>query len=835
MSAPEQAEPYRLLLVGGGHTNAQVLLHLTHDEALELAKQAGRTSIELVLVSDSDVAYYSGMIPACVAGLYDEAQCRINLPGLCHKSGWRFVRGTVCGISSQQKLVRYTDADGALHSLSFTFAALDVGSCVRPPFDVSGLPHCVSTRPIALLNGKVEAFIRDLQDRQRRQQEQDQQQQQQTQVATKTPRVTIDPEEEECTVNMLHLPSYAEFASTYLHYDTDSVPFLELIDATGPVPDFPLVPRCYEKGFFSMRSMDHIPGIANREEPAFERYGPESGLKEVALSKIGPDLSISAMGHVLAVAMKSHPKSTVLYNVATVFWRVMGNAREAIECVRHALHFSNVAHYDVPLVNLANVFQKMGRLEDAVTVSRLALQLTRSQRIVAHFTLANALASLGKLDDAAAEYQATLDIQPSYNIAAHSLKIIRCVQLYRRRKDEEMASLRQRLKQIQELLSQQERHETSHLWEQLRQAERRLDDLLMQQASIEAAQIPAVPGMQTVATSATVATATGTATITTTVSGTAAAAAGAVSPAPTTLKASKATQKAVENLSPLTCNGATATGDVTVVVEYPRAPAIPQLIAAIRDMFSDESVQPIKLPHTDCEQVSDFTTYTSTWISPLVRSVSRHEAYMTLPPSDFAERVPICNAPVNNTHPEQVLEHLDGVKRRAELVGVAEKSLASVLNDMYSSLGRGNENIGRFIAYGLSLNTTSWVVLNLAGLYWRVQGNAERAVECLQRAFYFSPDESKDIALNSLANVLHLGKYTVDAITVMQMAIQVAPKGVINHFSMANILASLGEHALSEAAFFFEAALRLQRDFGIAQDRLSSIRCVQATLEELNH
>ena len=44
---------------------------------------------------------------------------------------------------------------------------------------------------------------------------------------------------------------------------------------------------------------------------------------------------------------------------------------------------------------------------------------------------------------------------------------------------------------------------------------------------------------------------------------------------------------------------------------------------------------------------------------------------------------------------------------------------------------------------------------NLAAFYWRMKGNLNEAVECLRRALHFSPENYKDVALVSLANILH--------------------------------------------------------------------------------
>ena len=52
-------------------------------------------------------------------------------------------------------------------------------------------------------------------------------------------------------------------------------------------------------------------------------------------------------------------------------------------------------------------------------------------------------------------------------------------------------------------------------------------------------------------------------------------------------------------------------------------------------------------------------------------------------------------------------------------------------------------------------NSTSWVLYNLAGFYWRMKGDLNQATECLRRALHFSPEIYKDVALVSLANILH--------------------------------------------------------------------------------
>ena len=65
----------------------------------------------------------------------------------------------------------------------------------------------------------------------------------------------------------------------------------------------------------------------------------------------------------------------MLYNLAALYWRVIGNTHQGIECLRHSLYFVPAKYRDVPLVNLANVLYKLGQLEDAIAVMNDAVAI----------------------------------------------------------------------------------------------------------------------------------------------------------------------------------------------------------------------------------------------------------------------------------------------------------------------------------------------------------------------------------------------------------------------------------------------------------------------------
>ena len=103
---------------------------------------------------------------------------------------------------------------------------------------------------------------------------------------------------------------------------------------------------------------------------------------------------------------------------------------------------------------------------------------------------------------------------------------------------------------------------------------------------------------------------------------------------------------------------------------------------------------------------------------------------------------------------------------------------------------RGVEEMATRIALEMEKNSTSWVLSTAAALYWRVKGKSKEAVECLRHSLYHAPRQMKDIPLVSLANILHRAGLYNDALIATNMALEISPKFVVTHFTMANIYVS---------------------------------------------
>ena len=72
----------------------------------------------------------------------------------------------------------------------------------------------------------------------------------------------------------------------------------------------------------------------------------------------------------------------------------------------------------------------------------------------------------------------------------------------------------------------------------------------------------------------------------------------------------------------------------------------------------------------------------------------------------------------------------------------------------------------------------------------RIRGNAELALDCLSHALYHAPLEMRDTPLVGLANVMHRAGLHNDALIAANLALEISPRVVVTHFTIANIYSS---------------------------------------------
>lgn len=179
--------------------------------------------------------------------------------------------------------------------------------------------------------------------------------------------------------------------------------------------------------------------------------------------------------------------------------------------------------------------------------------------------------------------------------------------------------------------------------------------------------------------------------------------------------------------------------------------------------------------------------------------------------------------------------------RKGKLPNSPDKNLAEWLEIISDGHKGSPEELGAKIGLALQENDRSWLLATAAAIYWRLVGDSQEAIVCLKLALDHVPEDKKDVPLISLANLLHrfleikqrltcsfiylyfrIG-LNGDALEVAYLALKTNPNFVVNHFTIGNILTSMGD--LEEAISFHRAALALDSNFEPARNRLQAILC----------
>ncbi|XP_034733784.1 tetratricopeptide repeat protein 17 isoform X1 [Etheostoma cragini] len=220
-------------------------------------------------------------------------------------------------------------------------------------------------------------------------------------------------------------------ASTWLAVSAKNIDITEHIDFATPLQEPAAEPLCNANLAASMHTLDHLAGVANR---AAIHYTGESQLREVLQNlckdKFSPQ-SFEQVGTRIAKVLEKNQTSWVLSSMAALYWRVKGQGKRAIDCLRQALNYAPHHMKDVPLISLANVFQNARLWEDALTVARMAVEIA-PHFVVNHFTLANVYIAMEEFEKAMRWYESTLKLQPEFAPAKDRLRTIQCYLLTKR-------------------------------------------------------------------------------------------------------------------------------------------------------------------------------------------------------------------------------------------------------------------------------------------------------------------------------------------------------------------------------------------------------------------
>ncbi|KAK7486422.1 hypothetical protein BaRGS_00022346, partial [Batillaria attramentaria] len=223
----------------------------------------------------------------------------------------------------------------------------------------------------------------------------------------------------------------------------------------------------------------------------------------------------------------------------------------------------------------------------------------------------------------------------------------------------------------------------------------------------------------------------------------------------------------------------------------------------------------------------EFDLYIST-VLPLENKGIRPEEHVDLNAALNVQPIPPdCQEVTDLDFSIHAFEHLEGLKDRRNLSGTPELGLKNAITH--------RENVdeyGHLVYEALNKNKTSWVLYNMAAFYWRIKGEPFEAIECIRRALHHSPRHQKDVALISLANILHRARYSNEAAILVHSALDLSRELNVNHFTLGNIYAVLGEY--NKSIICFENTLKIQPDFEAAAKRKHAVLChskLEAALE----
>ncbi|XP_069077910.1 tetratricopeptide repeat protein 17 [Pleurodeles waltl] len=237
------------------------------------------------------------------------------------------------------------------------------------------------------------------------------------------------PSPEECA--KLRRVELSTVASTWLAVSAKNIDITEHIDFGTQLQEPGVEPLCNGNLAASMHTLDHLQGVSGR---ASIHYTGESQLKEV-LQNLGkdkyPPQSFEQVGTRIAKVLEKNQTSWVLSSMAALYWRVKGQGKKAIDCLRQALHYAPHSMKDVPLISLANIFHNARLWNDAIIVATMAVEVA-PHFVVNHFTLANVYVAMEEFEKAMQWYESTLKLQPEFAPAKDRIRTIQCQLLLKR-------------------------------------------------------------------------------------------------------------------------------------------------------------------------------------------------------------------------------------------------------------------------------------------------------------------------------------------------------------------------------------------------------------------
>ncbi|XP_064604076.1 tetratricopeptide repeat protein 17-like isoform X2 [Liolophura sinensis] len=615
------------------------------------------------------------------------------------------------------------------------------------------------------------------------------------------------------------LPEFDLYISTVLPLENKGIRPEEHIDIKAPPSAIPIPPDCTAVMDldYSFHAFEHLEGMKDRENLTGT---PELGLKNAITHRDNVD----DYGHLIYEAMKKNKTSWVLYNMAAFYWRIKGDSYNVIECLRRALHYSPRMQKDVALISLANVLHRARYSNEAAIVVHAALDVSKELN-VNHFTLGNIYAVLGEYNKSVICFENTLKIQPDFDAAAKRKHAVLCHAKLESALEAQHRSLQRTLNDLKDY---QKKHDH---WQQ--ENDRLLTEQVMSGVKMEQRlayeQLKSRDSSSGVGEHCLMGEKDGRQVLT------------------CTWKKQRSPDldfsALFEGVSSSLYNPQTrGTGDgpKKKSLDYSKPVRAPLYTKHRREApkFGDPSADwPSKEEcDTFVQKAPTAMELPSVYLSPEnkgfeVKALLSEEqnlkpgaqhALPWYPPAC----VPIMDLTEGSTVSYDHLKSISIEERGKMPLKLPDKGVLSALLNHINGGSVTEEEVGQRILTALKQNIgPSWVLFNLAGLYWRVAGNGFQGVECIRRALHTVPEQYRDVPLVNLANVLYRWGRHDDAVVVMQEALRINDLEPASHFLFGHLLWSKGNY--TGAVWHYEQTLRSDPDSQEAFSTLRAIKCFQ--------
>lgn len=191
---------------------------------------------------------------------------------------------------------------------------------------------------------------------------------------------------------------------------------------------------------FSLFCYEHLTSMVNREKLIMEKEDPLK-LQEL-------ELVSDYFNNVVTTGLSKYTNSWQFYVLASYYWRLNGNAYEAMECARRAVYLAPASYRDIGLLSMGTILQRSRQHQDAVVVLEASTDFN-PKSAENHFALGNSLIFLSEFNKSMQYYERSVHLDDAFSIrVAHIKNSLVCFKYVKSR----LIKIQSILKEIPQLL-----------------------------------------------------------------------------------------------------------------------------------------------------------------------------------------------------------------------------------------------------------------------------------------------------------------------------------------------------------------------------------------------